>query len=226
MTPADRGKLAHHNGRYVVPVAPPDRLPLEGETIFSRATAPDYKVDEEGCWVWQKALTPQGYPATHYAHRRYWERANGRVLLKTEHIHHACRKRACVNPEHLEAVDAIAHAIEHQLLARGRSLQDIYEIREAGKDPDITQFDLAKKYGITPNNIWYIWTARSWGHLGPPVKPDPRPCANPKCGGLIPPGGRRHRKYCSKTCRLAANGQRGNARAKAKRQAFKAPSGS
>ena len=73
-----------------------------------------YVVTETGfhspCWIWCLTRTPPGYGLVTdgqggctYAHRVYYERANGPIPSGLQ-IDHLCRMPACVNPDHLEAV--------------------------------------------------------------------------------------------------------------------------
>lgn len=66
------------------------------------------------CWIWQRAMHPKGYGSLHIpgsgtpgrrtgAHRVYYEQAKGPIPEGLD-IDHLCRVRACVNPDHLEAV--------------------------------------------------------------------------------------------------------------------------
>lgn len=66
--------------------------------------------DREGCWIWTGAIhKTYGYPImraagkTVRAHRWSYEHFVGKITDGL-HIDHLCRRRACVNPEHLEAV--------------------------------------------------------------------------------------------------------------------------
>jgi len=66
------------------------------------------KEDENGCWIWQGAKSV-GYGSmwngerTMGAHRWAYEQFKGKIP-EGLHCDHLCRVRACVNPNHLEAV--------------------------------------------------------------------------------------------------------------------------
>lgn len=77
----------------------------------NRLVGPDYVVDDAtGCWVWVKTIkSDTGYGVlridnqTHYAHRLYYERNVGPIPDGLV-IDHLCRRRSCVNPDHMEPV--------------------------------------------------------------------------------------------------------------------------
>ncbi len=72
----------------------------------------------DGCLMWTGALTEWGYGRFHfdyhsvYAHRFAYEAINGPIADGLT-IDHLCRNKACVNPNHLEAVTTQVNTIRH-----------------------------------------------------------------------------------------------------------------
>ncbi len=72
---------------------------------------------DDGCHVWMGARFSTGYGQfkldgkTQLAHRVAWLWFTGSVA---DQVHHLCGVKACVNPEHLEAVNRKQHARRHR----------------------------------------------------------------------------------------------------------------
>lgn len=75
-----------------------------GERLWSGALA-----DGTGCWVWQRPYTNGGYGRFSYGGEHHAPHRVAYMLVKGSipdglEIDHLCRNRACINPDHLEAV--------------------------------------------------------------------------------------------------------------------------
>lgn len=127
-------------------------VPAEGESLFGRNATADYKIDEDGCWVWLKStLDGYGLCGKGRAHRVYYEVANGPIPEGFD-IHHLCKNPLCVNPRHLEPLDRRAHKLEHLLNEKGRSFSHILQVR-AERAEGATFRALAEKHGLSYSTV-------------------------------------------------------------------------
>jgi len=104
------------------------------------------EVSESGCWDWRGAKFVDGYgnhsfqvnnvKITRAAHRWAYWKWKGEIPAGME-IHHKCRNRACVNPDHLELLTREDHRKLHpsklqDVCKRGHSMADSY-VDKTGK---------------------------------------------------------------------------------------------
>lgn len=101
---------------------------------------------ETPCMLWTGPLTHKGYGRAtidgvhHHAHRAVWL-AYVDDLDADEHLDHLCRQKACVNPDHLEVVDAATNNRRTSRLTD----EDVAAIRAA----DGSQADIAARFGVS-----------------------------------------------------------------------------
>ncbi len=95
----------------------------------------------DDCWLWTGPPNPSGYGQVHWiqpggkrqklVHRMVYSLLRGEL---PEHLHHVCRVRLCVNPDHLESHTVLTHAAIHAKerikthCKHGHSLEDCYWI--------------------------------------------------------------------------------------------------
>jgi hypothetical protein len=102
-----------------------------------------YTVDKNGCWIWGEKLR-KGYGKFHFcgngyfAHRVAYSHWKGQVP-EDLFIDHLCRNRACVNPNHMEAV---SHR-ENVIRGEGSSAQRFRQTHCVNGHP------------LTPENVRY-----------------------------------------------------------------------
>ncbi len=89
--------------------------------IEERLASKTFKTDT--CWLWIGCINSTGYGTVSYkgktcrAHRVYYELENGPIPEGLE-IDHLCEVRACVNPQHLEAVTGLVNSRRGNLKRR------------------------------------------------------------------------------------------------------------
>lgn len=105
-----------------------------------------YIAGETPCMLWTGPLTHKGYGRAtidgvhHHAHRAVWLAYVG-DLAADEHLDHLCHQKPCVNPDHLEVVDAAANNRRTSRLTD----EDVAAIRTA----DGSQADIAARFGVS-----------------------------------------------------------------------------
>lgn len=142
-----------------------------------------------GCWLWLGATNRNGYGHAKVersrkstgAHRLAYEIANGPIPPGMD-VCHKCDTRCCVNPAHLfvgtrkeNLRDCVAkgrnsRGDEHGRLLAGElsphaklTWPQVRRIR-ADAARGVDKKELAKAYGVCPENIAQILTFRSWKH--------------------------------------------------------------
>lgn len=142
-------------------------------------------VDENGCWIWQKTLSNNGYGSFSLgggrnirAHRASFAAFNG-PIPDGMNVCHRCDVRACVNPEHLflgTQSDNIRDAASkgrvcRTVRARGGlhpsaklTDSDVLAILSRLRDGE-PKAQLARVFGVSDRTILLIARGESWKHI-------------------------------------------------------------
>lgn len=126
---------------------------------------PQYKIDENGCWIWQLSLSVDGYASYEVnkkyisGHRYYYEKYKGKIPDGFQ-LDHLCGNRACVNPDHLEIVSQTENIRrgKHTKLNKG----DVLKIKKIYETRKYTQNEIAKMFNVCQGTITHIITKRNW----------------------------------------------------------------
>lgn len=130
----------------------------------------EYEVDPDGCWIWQRKISAFGYGVIRHrertlqAHRVMYELAVGPIPPGMQ-IHHRCRVKACVNPEHLTVISPT----EHHRIPNGQvklTWERVREIRERHAAGE-TMAALGPAFGVDPSNISRIVRHELWASPAP-----------------------------------------------------------
>jgi hypothetical protein len=133
--------------------------------VEGRHTRAGYEVDEAtGCWQWRGQLLRNGYAkikirdVTFLAHRVSYELRHGAVP-RGKVIDHLCGNRACVNPDHLEAVTHTENCYRGKgvKLTRGKAAE-IRVLKEQG----MPQHEIARRFGVSNGTVSMIVNRIIW----------------------------------------------------------------
>lgn len=120
----------------------------------------EYTVSDSGCWVWPRT-GKNGYGILRVgrtiksAHREFYIRAKGPIPAGMV-LDHLCRVRACVNPDHLEAVTQRTNALRG--LKTVLSTADATAVRQAMRHERTEE--VARRFGISESCALDIATGR------------------------------------------------------------------
>lgn len=98
--------------------------------------------------------------------------ANNNVRLKSKEVRHLCGFSRCVEPKHLAfgtTQDQVKDKILHGTISSVLKADQVNEIRKLYSAGDVSQNQLAAKYGVSSSCINNIVLKKSWRHL---LKPD------------------------------------------------------
>lgn len=149
----------------------------------------DYHVMPEpnsGCWLWIGPVFKArgGYGCftmrkagivQQRAHRIAWRLHCGEITPDV-HVLHSCDNSACVNPAHLFLGDQNSNMVDKVRKSRQDrgERHGMHKLTEAEaisirNDPRKLR-EIAEDFGVSVITISDIQCARSWAHLGPPIR--------------------------------------------------------
>jgi DNA-binding XRE family transcriptional regulator len=135
------------------------------------------KVDDSGCWQWTASKVRRGYGQINFcgkmlsAHRVSFEVHCGEIPAGM-FVLHKCDNRGCINPAHLflgtndeNMADMVAKDRQARGSNNGRAKLTEHDIRDIRAARGILQIELARRYGVSKQQISKIISHKLWPHL-------------------------------------------------------------
>lgn len=135
------------------------------------------------CWLWTGAKTKRGYGKiteggdkgkTLLAHRIAWEIGNGKIPTRLE-VCHKCDNPTCVRISHLflgthqenenDKVSKKRHTFGEKHNLAKLTLKQVEQIRKEYAKGNMTQYELAEKYGVHQPEIHRIISEKRWASI-------------------------------------------------------------
>lgn len=142
---------------------------------------PDQLRDDE-CWEWQGSRDTRGYGQLGAgqgrllrAHRIAWEAHHAEPVPPGICVCHSCDNPACVNPAHLflgnhaeNMADKAAkrrHSFGSDLPQARLTRSEVEEIRRLHAADDLSQHQLARRFGVGQATVHAIVHRKTWRHV-------------------------------------------------------------
>lgn len=74
----------------------------------------------DSCWLYLGSIDKNGYAKiyvdgkTHQGHRIMYTLKNSLTLSPRTHVHHICKHKNCINPDHAKHIGVVGHTILHK----------------------------------------------------------------------------------------------------------------
>lgn len=139
----------------------------------ARLAAEDYLEEDRGydtpCWIWQLHIMKGGYGRLSgrvngkhtpvFAHRLYYERRFG-PIQKGLQVHHLCRVRSCVNPDHLQAVTPTENQRLRPFTKLTKAKAD--DIRIIKRALGVSNSAIGRSFGVSRSAVQLIMAGKRW----------------------------------------------------------------
>jgi len=155
-------------------ISPDLALPLDEQNQLRGRLLANIKIDNKGCWVWQRStkngygqLSVHDYPT--YTHRLAYELFVGHIP-DGKFVLHRCDVKRCINPDHLfigTHDDNVADMWEkgrgsppprrygennHKATLTDSQVEEVRKMRNAG----VPQRRVAKQFRVSQSTVWRI----------------------------------------------------------------------